>query len=58
MLAKDYFYQDPELHYILSEYFFNNNDYSEAKKYAQSCLDILPEYFPAKKMMRKINAAV
>lgn len=58
MRAKDYFYQDPELHYILSEYFFNNNDYSEAKKYAQSCLNILPEYFPAKKMMRKINAAV
>lgn len=56
--AKDYFYNDPELHYILAEYFYNKNDYAEAQKSLSSCLGILPEYFPAKRMMKKIQSRV
>ena len=55
MRAKDYFYNDPELHYLLAEFFFNKKDFKEAKKYAQACLKVLPEYFPAKKMMEKVD---
>ena len=58
MRAKDYFYNDPELHYLLTEFFFNKKDFKEAKKYAQTCLEVLPEYFPAKKMLEKIADAV
>ena len=58
MRAKDYFYNDPELHYLLAEFFFNKKDFKEAKKYAQTCLEVLPEYFPAKKMLEKIADAV
>ena len=58
MRAKDYFYNDPELHYLLAEFFFNKKDFKEAKKYAQTCLEVLPEYFPAKKMLGKIADAV
>lgn len=58
MRAKDYFYNDPELHYLLAEFFFNKKDFKETKKYAQTCLDVLPEYFPAKKMLEKIADAV
>ena len=53
MRAKDYFYNDPELHYLLAEFFFNKKDFKEAKKYAQTCLEVLPEYFPAKKNVGK-----
>lgn len=58
MRAKDYFYNDPELHYLLAEFFFNKKNFKEAKKYAQTCLEVLPEYFPAKKMLEKIADAV
>ena len=48
--GKDKFYNDPELHYLIAEYYYNLKDYRKALVYIEKCLDILPEYFPARKM--------
>jgi len=53
--AKNYFYNDPELHYLLSYVFYNKREFAKAKRYAQSCLTILPEYFPAKNILNRIS---
>lgn len=50
--AKDKFYNDPELHYLIAyiEY-YNDNDTEKAKKTLETCLNILPNYFPAKNLL-------
>ena len=53
--AKSYFYTDPELHYLLAYIFYNKKDYLQADKYLNTCLEILPKYFPAVDMKRKIS---
>lgn len=53
--AKDKFYQDPELHYLLAYIFYNNDrNIDLAKKALGACLGILPEYAPAKKLYAHI----
>lgn len=53
--AKDKFYQDPELHYLLAYIFYNNDrNIDLAKKALGACLGILPEYAPAKKLYAQI----
>ena len=52
--AKDYYYNDPELHYLIAEYFVSTKDYNKAQQYLTSCLKILPEYFPAINLQEKI----
>lgn len=53
--AKDKFYNDPELHYLLGYIYYNNdNDVANCKKSLQTCLNILPEYAPAKALMKKV----
>lgn len=53
--AKDKFYQDPELHYLLAYIFYNNDrNVDLAKKALGACLGILPEYAPAKKLYAQI----
>lgn len=53
--AKDKFYQDPELHYLLAYIFYNNDrNIDLAKKALGACLGILPEYVPAKKLYAQI----
>lgn len=53
--AKSYFYNDPELHYLLAYIFYNDRDYVKAKESVDNCLKILPEYFPAINMKNKIS---
>ena len=49
--AKDKFYQDPELHYLLAYIFYHNEkDYSKCAKSLATCLEILPNYNPAVKL--------
>ena len=48
--AKNYFYNDPELHYLLAYIHYNNKNYDKAKQSVDNCLRILPEYFPAVNM--------
>lgn len=53
--AKDYFYNDPELHYLLAEAYFKQKNYEECQKAVDNCLNVLPEYFPAIQMQRKLK---
>lgn len=54
--AKDKFYQDPELHYLLAYIFYHNEkDYVKCRKSLDTCLEILPEYAPAKKLLKVIS---
>lgn len=51
--AKDKFYQDPELHYLLAYIFYHNeNNIEQCKKSLNTCLEILPEYAPAKNLLK------
>jgi len=52
--AKNYFWHDPELHYLLAYVHYNKKDYENARKALDDCLKILPKYFPALDMMSKI----
>ncbi len=54
--AKDKFYQDPELHYLLAYIYYCDNNIEQCRKCLASCLSILPEYNPAKKLAAKVNA--
>lgn len=52
--SKKCFYQDPELHFMLSKYYLGENDYKMSEYYINECLKIIPSYFPAiqlKKML-------
>lgn len=52
--AKDNFYQDPELHYILAEIYKNKNDIESCRKALLTCLEILPNYAPATAMLKTL----
>ena len=52
--AKDHFYHDPELHYILASVYKEDGDYELSKKSAETCLEILPNYAPAKALLEEI----
>lgn len=54
--AKDKFYHDPELHYLLAYIFCHSEkDYVKCKKSLMACLEILPEYNPAVKLLKLIS---
>ena len=42
--SKNYFYNDPELHYLMAFIAYNNKDYNSAYTNTENCLNILPEY--------------
>ena len=46
--AKEKFYLDPELHYLLAYiYYYNDKNKSNCRKALDTCLEILPGYAPA-----------
>lgn len=49
--AKDKFYYDPEMHFMLANCYVKQGDILRAKESARNCLNILPAYFPAKKLL-------
>ena len=53
--GKEQYFNDPELHFLLGEYHFENNDYSAAFNDLQTCLRILPDYYPALKLKQEID---
>ncbi len=54
--AKEKLFKDPELHYLLAYIHYDKRkDIKEAKKELEICLDILPEYAPAVKLLEIIN---
>ena len=52
--ARNYYYNDPELHYLLAFIYFNNKEYQKSQKALDDCLRIIPEYFPAIDLRNKI----
>lgn len=52
--AKDKFFQDPEMHYMLANCYIKNGDMSLAKDSLENCLAILPEYLPAKRLLQSM----
>ena len=53
--AKDRFYQDPELHYIMAEVYYKDNDYDLCKNALKTCLEVLPDYAPAVALLKKLS---
>ncbi len=53
--AKDFFYNDPELHYHIALMNYSAGNKDGAKKYCLSCLHLLDEYFPAIKMLNQLS---
>ena len=56
--SKQIFYNDPELHFMYAKFFYEFGNYSEAEFYIDECISILPDYYPAKVMKKKIVAEV
>ena len=52
--AKNYFYNDPELHYQLAYIYYNSREFTKAQNALNDCLNILPQYFPAINLQSKI----
>lgn len=53
--AKATFYNDPELHFICANYYMQMKNFNLAKKSIESCLKILPNYYPAKCLKLEIS---
>lgn len=54
--AKDKFYNDPELHYLIAYIAYHNDkDFKQAEKSLKTCLEILPEYAPAIALQKAIR---
>ena len=53
--AKDKFYYDPEMHFMLAQCYMKTGELVLAKESVKSCLSILPNYVPAKILKDKLN---
>ncbi len=53
--SKNNFYQDPETHFLLALCYIQKQTNDLAIKSLRNCLNILPNYLPAKKLLEKIN---
>lgn len=53
--AKEKFYYDPEMHFMLANCYVKNGEIDSAKESLKNCLSILPAYFPAEKLLNKIS---
>lgn len=53
--SKDIFYNDPELHFMYSKYFIKTREYEKADFHLDECLNILPDYYPAKRLQKEIS---
>ena len=51
----NFFYNDPELHYLLAEYYLSVSDKLNALKYVKNCLKVLPKYYPAEKLLKELT---
>lgn len=56
--AKNYFYHDPELHFLIAYIYYKKGDFDIAQKSIDDCLYILPDYYPAISLQQKINTKI
>ena len=54
--SKNIFYNDPELHFMYAKYYMDFGNYKDADYHIDECLNILPDYYPAKMLKKEINA--
>ncbi len=53
--AKQIYYNDPELHFLLAKYYLQAHNKQEALFYINECLKLLPNYFPALNIKQRIE---
>ncbi len=53
--SKNIFYNDPELHFMYAKYYIKTREYEKADFHLDECLNVLPDYFPAKVLQREIS---
>lgn len=53
--AKNKFYNDPEMHYLLASCYIKLNEIELAKKSLSSCLKIIPNYTPAQNLQKSLT---
>lgn len=53
--SKNNFYKDPETHFLLALCYIQKQTNNLAIKSLHNCLNLLPNYLPAKKLLKKIN---
>lgn len=53
--AKDKFYYDPEMHFMLAMCYTKMGEIEKAKGALNVCLDILPAYYPARTMLENLG---
>jgi tetratricopeptide (TPR) repeat protein len=49
------YYNDVELHYLFTEYYLALGHLGYAKRAAENCLKINPDYYPAKKTVKELS---
>lgn len=52
--ARDKFYYDPEMHVMLANCYLKEGKKASAVDSLNSCLEIMPEYLPARKLLEKL----
>ena len=57
LFAKDKFYQDAELHYLLSKFYLEEGSLVESQKAIKTCLRFIPDYKPALKILAQTEGA-
>ena len=53
--SKNIFYNDPELHFIYAKYYLKIREYEQADTHIRECLNVLPDYYPAKNLYKEIS---
>ena len=53
--SKKYFYNDPELHFMLAKLYMKLRNFEHADYYINECIRILPNYYPAKILKEEIT---
>lgn len=56
--AKSYFYNDPELHFLIGYIYYSKGEIAKARKALKDCLYVLPKYFPAVDLLRRIDTDI
>lgn len=55
--AKENFFTDPEMHFMFANCYVKEGEIELAKDALNKCLKILPAYFPAKNLLKKLNCS-
>ncbi len=53
--SKDFYYNDPELHFMLASYYYNSMNYEAARFSINECLNMISNYYPALELKFKIE---